>query len=414
LVPLKVVIIGENPGPEHHAIRSAIHRAFHGGRYSADSSEAYFAAGEDLGVSVLEADLANGPDLAKQIIANARASALHALVVAVIHDIPTEGFRELLDQLDRAAQDDVAGEQHPLILLPILLQERAWQGETQGLNYLMLDEYALRPAYAAANALALAWRILGAEADRLSLFISHAKLDGLPLANSIRHQLEKLYGLEHFYDAQHIPPGSNWKRVLRNGVERSVVVALRTNVYEERFWCVQEMDWAEDFGCPIVVVEARTHLVRAREFLPIGGSPCVHVPDGNLIRILQSALREALRVRLFVRQVQALDAIGAIAAGSTLRVPRTSLATLGLRCQWQIQAGQAPEHVFVPETFREPHRKVAERLVKCYFPPRHKCLSSKLSPLPRHELRSAHRTTGIASSEKPSAAIGRGDCRPFC
>ena len=87
LVPLKLVIIGENPGPEHHAIRTAIHRAFHGGHYSADSSEAYFAAGEDLGVSVLEADLANGPDLAKQIIANARASALHALVVAVIHDI---------------------------------------------------------------------------------------------------------------------------------------------------------------------------------------------------------------------------------------------------------------------------------------------------------------------------------------
>src|SRR5258708_31603004 len=209
--------------------------------------------------------------------------------------------------------------------------------------------------------------MLGAEVEGLSLLMRHAKLDGLPLANSFRHQLEKLYGLEHFYDALHIPPGSNWKRVLRNGVERSVVVALRTNVYEERFWCVQEMDWAEDFGCPIVVVEARTHLVRAREFLPIGGSPCVHVPDGNLIRILQSALREALRVRLFVRQGQALGGIGAIAAGSTLRVPRTSLATLGLRCQWQGQMGQAPKHVFVSEKVREPHRQVAERLVKSFF-----------------------------------------------
>ena len=367
LVPLKLVIIGENPSTEHHAIRTAIHRAFHGGQYSADSTEAYFAVGEDLGVSVLEADFADGPDRAKQIVADAQASALHVLVVAVIQDTPTEGFRELLDQLDRATQDDAAGE-HRLILLPILLQERVWQGETQGLNYLTLDEYALRPAYAAANALALAWQILGPNDEKLSLFISHAKLDGLPLANSFRHQLEKFHGLEHFYDAQHIPPGSNWKRVLRTGVERSVVVALRTNVYEERFWCVQEMDWAEDFGCPIVVVEARTHLVLAREFLPIAGSPCVHVPDGNLIRILQSALREALRVRLFVRQVQALEAIGAIAAGSTLRVPRTSLATLGLRCQWKVQVGQAPDRVFVPEKFREPHRKVAERLVQSYFP----------------------------------------------
>ena len=48
---------------------------------------------------------------------------------------------------------------------------------------------------------------------------------------------------------------------------------MRTNTYEERPWCVQEMDWAEDFGSPLVMVDARTQLVRAREFLPIGGSP---------------------------------------------------------------------------------------------------------------------------------------------
>jgi hypothetical protein len=226
----------------------------------------------------------------------------------------------------------------------------------------------LRPGYAGANALALAWRILGTEDERLSLFISHSKLDGLPLARSFRHQLEKLLGLEDFYDMQNIPPGSSWKRVLRNGVERSVVVALLTNVYEERFWCVQEMDWAEDFGCPIVVVEARTNLVRTREFLPISGSPCVQVPDGNLVRILQAALREGLRVRLFARQVRALAALGAVAADSLLKVPRTSLSTLGLRCEWQEKKGKVVTHVFVPERFREPHRKAAERLVYGYFP----------------------------------------------
>lgn len=88
----------------------------------------------------------------------------------------------------------------------------------------------------------------------------------------------------------------------------------------------------------------------------------------NLVRILQSALREALRVRLFVRQVRGLEAVDAIAAVSTLRVPRTSLATLGLRCEWQARAGKAVTHVFVPEKFRESHRRVAERLVQGYFP----------------------------------------------
>ena len=141
--------------------------------------------------------------------------------------------------------------------------------------------------------------MLGAEGEKLNLFISHAKLDGLPLAQSFRNQLGTLQGLlKYFYHAQHVPPRSSWKRILREGVERSVVLVLRTNTYEERPWCVQEMDWAEDFGSPLLMVDARTQLVRAREFLPIGGSPCIHVPDGNLVRVLQSALREALRVRL--------------------------------------------------------------------------------------------------------------------
>ncbi len=275
LVPLTVVIVTEGASAESNSISTAIHRAFYGGQYSADSSEAYFAAGEDLGVSVLKADFESGPVAAQRILADARGGALHTLVVAVIVETPTNSFRNWLNEIDRAAQQDEDDEQRHLTLLPILLKERAWQGEAAGLDYSALDEYALRPGYAGANALALGWRI---QHDRLSLFLSHAKLDGLPLARSFQHQLEKLLGLEDFYDMQNIPPGSNWKRILRNGVERSVVVALRTNVYEERFWCVQEMDWAEDFGCPIVVLEARTNLVRTREFLPISGSPCVQVP----------------------------------------------------------------------------------------------------------------------------------------
>jgi hypothetical protein len=368
LVPLKLVLVFEGPSSEYGAIRTAIQRAFHGGQYSGDSNEAYFAAGEDLGVSVFEADFAKGGAAAKKILEDARASALHTLVVAVIGDTPTSDFRDWLDQLDRTAQDESDESDDRLSLLPILLKERVWQGDTQGLPYLTIEEYAARPAYVAAHTLALAWQIMAPSCEKLSLFISHAKLDGLPLAKSFRYQLERLNGLEYFYDAQYIPPGSNWKRVLHSGVERSAVVALRTNTYEDRFWCVQEMDWAEDFGCPLVMVEARTNLVRAREFLPIGGSPCVYVPDGNLVRILQSAVREALRVRLFARQVRALESVNAITAVSTLRVPRTSLATLGLRCEWKSKDGKTVSHVFVPEKFREAHRRVAERLVRAYFP----------------------------------------------
>jgi len=131
---------------------------------------------------------------------------------------------------------------------------------------------------------------------------------------------------------------------------------------------VQELDWAEDHGCPIILVEARTLLVRGREALPVGGSPCVQVPDGNLLRVLHSALREALRVRLFLRQVDALAAIGLIAKHKAATVPRTSLATLGMCCEAALKLTILPRWLFIPEPFREAHRPVAERLAQAYFP----------------------------------------------
>jgi hypothetical protein len=368
LVPLKLVIISEGTSSELNSIRTAIDRAFHGGQYTEDSGAAYFAVGDDLGVSIMASDFAQGADAAKKVLASARASALHTLVIALLHEVPTQEFGEWLDEIDSAAENDSHGEQGDLRLMPILLKDQAWQGDSEGLDYFTLEEYALRPSYAASHVLAMAWRMLGAEGEKLNLFISHAKLDGLPLAQSFRNQLGTLQGLlEYFYDAQHIPPGSSWRRILRAGVERSVVLVLRTNTYEERSWCVQEMDWAEDFGSPLVMVDARTQLVRAREFLPTGGSPCVHVPDGNLVRVLQSALREALRVRLFVRQITGLEAVGATARESTLRVPRSSLATLGLRCLDESKCRTVVKHVFVPEKFRESHRMVADQLVRAYF-----------------------------------------------
>jgi len=366
LVPLKLVIVSNGPNSESDAIRKAIHRAFQGGVSSPDAADAYFAEGEDLGVSVLEVDFSLGEADARRVLKDARDSALTTLVVALLHDIPAGHYKAWLGEIDDCAQEEDPEKQ--VGLLPVIMVDGAWRGAIEGLDYHDLDEYSVRPSHVAAHALALSWRLLGDEDEQLSLFISHAKLDGLPLAHAFRNQLQNMNGMECFYDTKSIPPGSSWKGVLRRGVERSVVVALRTNLFEERAWCVQEMDWAEDFGCPLVIVEARTHLVRAREFLPTGGSPCVHVPDGNLVRILQSALREAMRVRLFARQVQALEVGGEINAASTLRVPRTSLATLGLRCASMAGAGQKATHVMIPEKFREPHRRVAESLVGAYFP----------------------------------------------
>lgn len=364
-VPLKLVLVTEQPGAGHPDIREAITQAFHGGPATAERGKAYYPGGEDLGVEVLEADFGKGQAEARAVVEAARADALHCLLVALLYDEPSKAFKDWLRELEQAV-DASALNQPGLAMLPIAVREGVWQGDIQALQYASLGEMAIRPVNAAVHVLSCAWRMLGDEDDRLKLFISHAKLDGLPLAQSFKYQLSDFHGLERFYDADNILPGSNWRKVLRNGVQNAVVVALRTDVYDERVWCVQELDWAEDYGCPVIIVEARTHLVRPRESLPVGGAPSVQVPDGNLLRVLQSALREALRVRLFLRQASAVAEASGLDPASVLTVPRTSLATLGMRCEGK--AKDSIGFVFVPEPFREAHRLVALRLVQAYFP----------------------------------------------
>jgi hypothetical protein len=369
LVPLRVVLLTETPTREHAGIRTAVARAFKGGSTSTEASEAYLAAGEDLGATVLDTEFTADGTAARKIVADARREALHVLIVVFLYDEPSPDFKTWLTELDKDAGTKTTG-RLSLHLLPIAIRGGTWTGSVQALDYSILGEYAVRPVYAAAHALVHAWKALGTKAEVLKIFISHAKLDGLPLAKAFKHQLDEFRGTGKFYDADDIPPGSDWREVLRSGVEQSVLIALRTNVYEERPWCVQEMDWAEDYGCPVVMLDARTQLVRTREFLPVGGAPCVQIPDGNLLRALQSGLREALRVRLFARQVDALADLQFIDLAKTLKVPRTSLPTLGMRCQDREKnfGSSTTTHVFVPEPFRETHLGVAEKLAHAYFP----------------------------------------------
>jgi hypothetical protein len=79
----------------------------------------------------------------------------------------------------------------------------------------------------------------GCKAGYLRLFISHAKIDGLPLAHALKHQIEALGWLQDFYDVDDLPGGCDWQAELERGVGSSLIVMLRTEVYESRPWCRQ-------------------------------------------------------------------------------------------------------------------------------------------------------------------------------
>jgi hypothetical protein len=154
----------------------------------------------------------------------------------------------------------------------------------------------------------------------LRLFISHAKIDGLPLAHALKHQIEVLGWLEDFYDVDDLPAGRNWQRELERGVGSSLLIMLRTEVYDGRHWCKQEVLWADEYATPAVLVEARTGLNHPAGMLPFDRVPTVRIPDGNLLRILFLALREGLRFLLFSRRVEEMKRNGTLPTPLELRV----------------------------------------------------------------------------------------------
>jgi hypothetical protein len=180
-----------------------------------------------------------------------------------------------------------------------------------------LAERALRTVFIALRVLhearsLLAAALPGRGANFLTLFISHAKLDGLPLAQSLKHVIHSMPWLRSFYDARDLSGVSDWQTALETAATSSLLIILRTDNYEQRPWCQKESLWAEEAAAPTVLVEARPGLAYPAGELPLERMPSVRIPDGNLYRILHAALRENVRHLLFQRRVQEMRSSGRI------------------------------------------------------------------------------------------------------
>ena len=143
--------------------------------------------------------------------------------------------------------------------------------------------------------------------DKATLFISHAKRDGVPLARSIRYWLDwALEGFQFFYDTDHLDlteKKGTLSYQLETAVSGSVLIALRTEAYDQRYWCQKEMYWAESHGVPILAVDSRWGLQHPPSVVTFDSSPSIRIPDGSVIRILLAALTESLRLCLFQMRV---------------------------------------------------------------------------------------------------------------
>ena len=266
--------------------------------------------------------------------------ALHSLVVLLVtaHMVNDKDVMEALDRLAEAVLK--SKKRHGLLVLgwsESLLgsfREKAQElglkslGIPQGISVEKLGEYAVRPAYAAILALSRAHRLLfrgsndepgmRLQEPKARFFISHAKLDGLPLAHSLTHILERLAWLDYFYDARDIQSGDDFREILEYGVLDSMLLVLRTDIYDLRFWCRQEVMWAEERDRPVLLVDARTELLSRPTTLGFTGIPGVRIPDGNLVRVLIEALREWVRIGILTRRFEHIPACAAFACTELL------------------------------------------------------------------------------------------------
>lgn len=377
--PLQLLFFRHPEDPNALPYEEAIARAFQGGK----DAGGYLATGEDLG-------------LQWQVFASAPQRAAAATLDGFCHTVTVVlADAELLKKGDDALWDWLAAcwtatrnSNGRHAMLAVAMDERVGDGFSgkrpelatlQLLQVHALGERAIRPTMLALRLLHQC-RILLASSlpgDRdhkpghLRLFISHAKLDGLPLAHALKHQIEALGWLEDFYDADDLPAGCDWQRELERGVGSSLIIILRTEAYDGRPWCQQEVLWADEYATPAVLVDARTNLNHPAGALPFDRVPTVRIPDGNLVRILFLALREGLRFLLFMRRVEQMKQDGQLPSPVDLRAFSfpPSMSALLRACQSLASSKQSRRLILYPDPpLRSGQYEAAQALVSAYAP----------------------------------------------
>lgn len=324
LAPLRVMICGKSSFRQCDEYVEAIVRAFNG----SDDDGGYLASGDDLDVDTRW--FSDCPAHTADLHLN---GALHTFIVILANAELADDveYRKWLEEALRLVQD--SNGRHRILVLAenettveSFTSRSSTLASAQFLPTHALGEQAVRAAYFGLILLNESGRMVARHLDtrsacRQQLFISHAKKDGLPLALAILKQLDELPRLAKFYDARSLQLTDDWRRDLEQGIASSVVIVIRTGEYDNRPYCVAELRWADQYGCPVVVVDASNRLSRPRTDLPLSDAVTVVMRDGNSLRVIYAALREGLRSILLCRQVTEMKQVTEAQQADLLKSP---------------------------------------------------------------------------------------------
>lgn len=144
----------------------------------------------------------------------------------------------------------------------------------------------------------------------IKLFISHAKQDGVQLAEEFREVISKTPAAT-FFDAIDIAPGYDFGVEIESNIRDATLLVLQSDVYSSRPWCRREVLTAKKLHRPIMIVNAISDDEK-RSFPYMGNVPVIRWTGSNHQRIVGLALREHLRFLYNERRSDALRRAGRI------------------------------------------------------------------------------------------------------
>jgi hypothetical protein len=241
----------------------------------------------------------------------------HSAAFVLVDDnmVAEPGWNEYVADLYR--QVEVSGGRHRLY--PVAVGPSAFNlhPEIAAVNYLRLDqveapkqtEWLLNRVTNELGRLLMGWRPV-AEAtaggpapssSAMTFFISYARSDGHGLATAIRDYINHNTGINTFFDAHSIPPGSSFAEVIGEALNRSALLVVQTDAYSSREWCQREVLEAKRLERPIIVVHAVQEGER-RSFPYLGNVPTIRWnphTDTNSEPVIGLLLLEILRHEYF-------------------------------------------------------------------------------------------------------------------
>lgn len=151
--------------------------------------------------------------------------------------------------------------------------------------------------------------LLGGRDGQETIFVSHAKADGDATASAIVafvNDKGQDVSLHTFYDAKELNPGEDFSERFEEEIGKGTLLAIVSDAYDSRPWCVFELTTAKRKRRPIVLADVGQR--RTSRTYPYGANlPKVRVSSmpGTtewIEPLLVEVLSEGLRCDLFERQ----------------------------------------------------------------------------------------------------------------